>query len=42
MPSIDISFVSEFLWKGGENSGGYKGGPKYMKDPVYSSKAGFG
>ena len=34
MPSIDISFVLEFFWKGGENSKSLGSGPIYMEDPV--------
>ena len=32
--SSDISFVSEFFWKGYENLRCFNSGPIYMEDPV--------
>ena len=33
--SIDVSFVSKFLWKGDKNFENQTSGPIYMEDPVY-------
>ena len=32
--SIDVSFVSKFLWKGDKNFENQTSGPIYMEDPV--------
>ena len=34
MLSIDVSFVSRFLWKGDKNFENQTSGPIYMEDPV--------
>ena len=33
--SIDVSFVSKFLWKGDKNFENQTSGPLYMEDPVF-------
>ena len=33
--SIDVSFVSKFLWKGDKNLEDQTSGPIHMEDPVY-------
>ena len=40
MLSIDVSFVSKFLWKGDKNFENQTSGPRYMEDPVKQALKG--
>ena len=41
MLSIDVSFVSKFLWKSDKNFENQTSGPIYMEDPVWMTKNKF-